>query len=347
MQLALAIPLTLLFSSCSALPTLFNESTICEGGNCDKKTLKYERIMDVQPGYQWDDAGGYCGSWATQRTTLAKGAWISQKQVRAHTSPCGGHDNEILSCNIEEALKNLKIDFEGFDYKNTPLPQTQAYYKWLKAQLVAGNAVAWMIMWNGQEYPIYDLTPPAGMYGHVEPVIGIQSNHPLNDTEVYDDDVVLHYTDAGINTVSRPISTLAGKWAGPGKKAECGGGLFNHYSYCIGNPYGFGWAMKGFTPDAKQSSAMPAYLHINPWNSEPDTRSGVKPTDLTGTLTVTGLTVGINYAIYRWDTVADAFSDYSDQYKRTAFVATNSSYTYNDEKTFPSDGTTYYRAVTA
>ena len=27
-----------------------------------------------------------------------------------------------------------------------------------------------------------DLKPPAGMYGHVEPVIGIQSNHPLNDT---------------------------------------------------------------------------------------------------------------------------------------------------------------------
>jgi hypothetical protein len=39
-----------------------------------------------------------------------------------------------------------------------------------------------MIMWSGQQYPIYDLKPPAGMYGHVEPVIGIQSNHPLNDT---------------------------------------------------------------------------------------------------------------------------------------------------------------------
>jgi len=63
-----------------------------------------------------------------------------------------------------------------------------------------------MIMWSGQEYPIYDLTPPAGMcvppipplhlcntlrmYGHIEPVIGVQSNHPLNDSTVYDDDEV-------------------------------------------------------------------------------------------------------------------------------------------------------------
>merc|ERR1711964_631937 len=111
------------------------------------------------------------------------------------------------------------------------------------------GAVAWMIMWNGQEYPIYNLTPPAGMYGHVEPVIGIQSNHPLSDTEVYDDDVVLHYTDGGVNTVHRVISTLPCKWAGMGHKADCG-----KFKYGIGNPYGFGWAVKGFTggPDDMQ-----------------------------------------------------------------------------------------------
>ena len=44
-----------------------------------------------------------------------------------------------------------------------------------------------------------------GMYGHVEPVIGIQSNHPLNDPTVYDDDVVMHYNDGGTNTVYRPV----------------------------------------------------------------------------------------------------------------------------------------------
>jgi len=343
-MLAAVLAFTLLCgSSVTALPTLFNESVICANGACDKKTMKYERIMDVQPGYQWDDAGGYCGSWATQRATLAKGAWISQAQVRAHTKPCGGHDNEILSCNIEEALTNLKIDFDGFDYKNTPLPQTKAYFKWLKAHLAAGNAVAWMIMWSGQAYPIYNLKPPAGMYGHVEPVIGIQSNHPLNDTEVYDDDTVLHYNDAGVNTVHRAISTLPGKWAGPGSRAECG--LF--HSYCIGNPYGFGWAMKGFAPDGKSALAMPASLHIDPWKSEPDTRSGQKPEALKGTLTVSGLTAGSKYEIYRWDTVAEAFTDYSDQYKRTSFTATNGTFVYADDKTFQSDGTTYYRAIKA
>ena len=204
------------------MPSWVNESIICAGGLCEKPDMPYERIADIQPGYQWGDAGGYCGSWASQRAILAVGAWISQQAVRDHTENCGGHDEEILSCNIDEALTNLKIDYDGFDFTSTPLPQTSAYFSWLKAHLAAGRVVAWMIMWSGQQYPIYDLTPPAGMYGHVEPVVGIQSNHPLNDTTVYDDDVVVHFTDGGTNTVHRVMSTLPCKWAGMGERADCG-----------------------------------------------------------------------------------------------------------------------------
>ena len=113
-------------------------------------------------------------------------------------------------------------------------------------------------MWSGQEYPIYNLKPPSGMYGHVEPVIGIQSDHPLNDTTVYDDDTVVHYTDSGTSTVYRKISTLPCEWSKVGDKAKCG-----LYSYGLGNPYGFGWAAKGFTPDVKSSVAAPASLHVD------------------------------------------------------------------------------------
>lgn len=52
----------------------------------------------------------------------------------------------------------------------------------------------WMIMLDGMHYPVYhDL--PYGLYSHVEPVVGIMSDHPLTDENFYDDDVVLHYTD--------------------------------------------------------------------------------------------------------------------------------------------------------
>jgi hypothetical protein len=193
-----------------------------------------------------------------------------------------------------------------------------------------------------RSYPIYNLTPPAGMYGHVEPVIGIQSNHPLNDTTLYDDDVAVHFTDGGTNTVYRTISTLVGHWAGMGHPANCGA-----YSYCIG-PYSFGWAVKGFNETSASTSktGLPAYLHVQPSQSEPDTRSGQKPEPLTGTLTVTGLTDSTAYEIYRWDSVDEAFT-YADEYKKATFTATGDTHVYTDTTTFESSGTTYYRCVEA
>lgn len=56
------------------MPYWINETTICSHGHCDKPNMTYERVADIQPGYQWNDAGGYCGAWATQRAVLAKGA---------------------------------------------------------------------------------------------------------------------------------------------------------------------------------------------------------------------------------------------------------------------------------
>ena len=73
------------------MPRWINETVLCTEGQCEKDDMPYEWISDVQAGYQWDDAGGYCGSWATQRAVLGKGAWISQQQVRDHAKPCGGH----------------------------------------------------------------------------------------------------------------------------------------------------------------------------------------------------------------------------------------------------------------
>ena len=279
--LALLLPLLfvagLLPRPAFGLPTapVRSASALCDAGLCDKLDMQYERSVDIQAGYQWGDAGGYCGSWASQRAFLGIGAWVSQQQVRDRTTHCstplpnGGHDSEILSCNIDEAWKNLKIDYDAFDYTNSEIPQTAAYAKWLKKQLVDGYVVAWMIMWNGQQYPIYNLTPPAGMYGHVEPVIGIQSNHPLDDETAYPDDVVMHYMDFSTKTLHRNISSLPCKWAGVGTKADCG-----ELGYGISNPYGFGWAAKGFTQDPKAAVAARAVLTIDPWEREPDTRNG-------------------------------------------------------------------------
>jgi len=327
---------------CTAMPELDVLEQIKDLQNMNdygsKPDMKYELIMKSQPGQQFNDHGGYCGSWSIGRTMLTKGAYISEQMVRDHTSPSPGapasHDNEILSPNIDEALTNLKIKAEHFDYRTMPLPQQPAYFKWLKKQLTSGNPVVWMIMWSGSRYPAYNMKVPEGVHGHIEPVIGFLSNHPLTDDVVYDDDVVAHFDDNGYDTIYKPISELSGTWSAR-SYSDC-----DHGSYCIG-PYSYGWAMQGFLDEQE---GMPLTLSITPWKSEPNTRAGAAPIDIKGTVTATGLTAGSQYYIYRWDTVAEAFT-YDDKYKMTTFTASSDSYVMEDPQPFSSHSTTYYRCV--
>ena len=64
-----------------------------------------------------------------------------------------------------------------------------------------------------------------------------------------------------------------------------------------------------------------------------------------GTLTVTGLTSGASYEIYRWDSTDEAFVDYDDAHKRETFKAADDTYVFQDPTSFQSDSATYYTVV--
>lgn len=308
----------------------------CLAKECKKPQKNFELLLDAQPGIQWMDHGGYCGSWSIQRATLVKGAWISQSQIRNHTVPGGGHDEEILATNIDLALKNLKLKAEGFDYKHLPTPQADAYRGWIKSKLLAGHGVVWMIMLKGGHFPVYPGLP-YGQYSHVEPVVGILSNKPLNDTRWYDDDYIAHYTDADTHTYYRSFQSLPDDTS---MKGNCAHSDYPGYP-CIYEKYGFGWAIEGFL-DEKEG--LPLSLKVKPSRAEPDTRLGGRPIPLSGTVTVSGLSVGSRYEIYRWDSVGEAF-DYSKARMVQRFVASKEHEVYTDPVPIASDSATYFRCV--
>jgi len=315
-----------------------------EAAGKPKPTKKYERIHHTQPGYQWNDAGGYCGSWSIQRAVMGKGAWISQQQVRDHALPGGGNDEEILATNMDDALAKLKLKAEGWDYAGLPTPQVEGYMKFLKKNLVAGHPIVWMIMQLGEKVPItqkpYNLTEVNGLYGHIEPVVGIMSNHPLSDETVYDDDIFVHYTDADKNTYYRTAKSLPSDWSEEHPSPSCSNALYSG-GPCINKQRGYGWAIEGFVDEME---GMPLSLALDKWGSEPDTRDGGNAIELAGTLTATGLTAGSEYAIYRFDGVNDAFA-YSDDKKIHTFTAADDTFVFQDPKTFSSSSATYYRCV--
>ena len=65
---------------------------------------------------------------------------------------------------------------------------------------------------------------------------------------------------------------------------------------------------------------------------------------MAGTLTVKGLVSGQAYDVYRWDSVKAAFT-YTDGFRKTSFKETDAQFVYVDDKSFMSNGTTYYSCV--
>lgn len=87
-------------------------------------------------------------------------------------------------------MTNLGLNYEAFDYQNTPLPQSYSYISWLKSQLARGRGVVWFIMCAGDRHDSYGIQNAT--YDHIESVFGLWSNHTLSDPQVYPDDILVH-----------------------------------------------------------------------------------------------------------------------------------------------------------
>lgn len=308
---------------------------------------KYQKLLPMQPGIQWNQHGGYCGAWSVQRAAMAKGAYISQQQVRDHADFGGGHDEEILNTNIDGALEKLHIKAEDFEFNVLPSPQSEEYLKFMKRHLIADNPVIWMVMFDGDSYPDagYSMDNQTnGIYGHVEPVVGIMSDFELTDDTVHDDDVFVYFDDASKSMHYTTATKVPGECNfGTGAEtctASCSSGWFGQ---CVWDQHGYMYAIHDLADDR---SAAPVSLSISPYASEPYTRGGYDPIDITGTLTISSLSTGSTYDIYRWDSAEDAFV-FTDANKIQTFTATQSTYTFEDPKTFLSSSATYYRCVPA
>merc|ERR1712023_76375 len=128
------------------------------------------------------------------------------------------------------------------------------------------------------------------------------SNHPLVDDTVHEDDVFAYFDDASRTTHYATPQNVPGDCSFGTRKtcrASCPTGIFGQ---CVWRQRGLIWAIQDFLD---KHDSVPLSLSISPWASEPYTRGGAKPIEITGTLTATGLKAGAQYDIYRWSTAEE------------------------------------------
>ena len=329
-------------------------------GQCTPPDTKYSRVIaGPQPGQQWNINGGFCGAFSMQHAALAFGAWISQDLVRKANKDSAGPHNmhgdstlgyEVVPVNVADTATGLKLAFDEWDYTSAK-PQAAAFKVWLKSHLVKGEPIVWFPICKGDEpfCPYKDACPNGGVINHVEPMWGIFSNHPLDDTTVYEDDWILHASDQDQLPYYRPMSTLEDSplMEGNCKDAQPGFGRNEMYP-CFDKSVTYGLAVKGL---AVEGGLLPVSLSTKGASSEPNTRNGEKPTMLSGAVTVSGLTAGKAYTLYRFNSTANLPSgppfETAAWESKKAFDASGSTWSYEDPRSFSSASATYYIAVEA
>lgn len=272
-------------------------------------------------------------------------------EAAGHGNPIEGY--EILHTNIEAALSNLHLTYSSWDWEHEAHPQGERYLTWLKSQLANNFGVVQFILCKGDGHNAYGTEDDPNIYDHIEPFYKLYTNHSLDDTTVYDTDVVNHasdYAPDGSQNLGyfRNFSSLLDDTSMEGNclYAQPGWG-YNEMYPCIYTDITYGYAITGLD-DANGESALPLTLYVNS-TFEPDVRRGEEPVPFQGQLAIEGLSAGEQYVIYRWDSYQDfppsgnyESSKYSFKY---LFNSTGESYEMFDANLFLSDGSVVYRCV--
>jgi len=315
-------------------------STECHDPACIPNDRKYvmERLT-VRPRFQWWHHGAYCGELAIQATAMSYGAYLSQKQIRkvapnnfqthSYGSPTLGY--EVTDINIERTMDRLGILYQSWD-KNSPQPQIKPFLRWLKKQLVKSYPVIMAVrFYEGLSYD------------HMEPIYGYRSNHPLDDPNVYIDDVISNVLGVGSKRYYRTIDTLVDTHPTPSLYSG-GNNCTLSQSECIFIDRNFGYAIMGLEDPHFRS--IETSINVSDNGMEPFPFE--VPT--TATVTVHGpLVPGQAYTIYRWDAIDDF--PRNSKYESSAwtyshsFVAHGVNHTWTDPVSFLSTSTIYYVTV--
>jgi hypothetical protein len=251
---------------------------------------------------------------------------------------------EVMPTNVGYTAKALKLSYEEWDYMQ-PKPQASAYKAWVKKHLSQGRALVWFPICKGDDHDAYPgSTPNGGECDHVEPMLGIWSNHPLDDPTVYDDDVILHFSDQDTEPYYRPMSTLEDDLKMEGNCKNAGSGFGKNEMYpCFDESVTYGMATTGLNVTGTLKVSLAVDI-----TAEPNVRTYQRATQIHGTATVHGLTAGKTYTIYRYASTEAVPSGppfaAAAAYTHT-FTAAGATYTYEDPTSFSSHSATYYVAA--
>lgn len=265
-------------------------------------THRQERSLAIPPRLQWEENFGYCGEVSFVSAGLYFGQYVPQYDARSLASPGKNQAREdsqlLLGVNDEFAASQMRLNSLSWNQSGTE----RDFLAWVKHNVMLGYPVTMAVyenMWlfNGKT------KGGNAEYDHIVPVLSIESE---NLSATYLDTDLMTFSDNGLYTPdSEPYyyNTLQFRDAARTRK-QSNQKEASVYSVPLKKQYGI--AMTGIKDTDGFTLPVRVATHVNYEHPNIKEGSSIRPMGQAVQLTVTvsNLTEGKNYYLYRYDSFA-------------------------------------------
>jgi hypothetical protein len=311
---------------------------------------------DIGPRYQWNHNYGYCGEVSEISAGLYYGQYVSQYDARAAADdvPQNRYRSQLLlGVNALQAAENMHLRAVARTGKFNR--STDDFLEWVKGNVLLGRPVAIGIYMN--QFRFYgNRKPDAGspQYDHIVPVIGVASYRPGDERGYFPDDAIT-FSDNGEWSSSRReakyyFSYAFGAFQKNRREANAHEGPI--YSLTDDNR-DFGIAILGVKDGDNETLPVRVTTNINYELPQIAQGSSERPKaePLVLTVTVSGLTQGEEYNLYRYKTLASipnrGFNKFASRAYETWTIKGRAGGKFVMTEKIMSDEVAAYRAVAA
>ena len=314
---------------------------------------------DIPARVQWNANFGYCGEVSFIQAGMYYGQYLSQYDARGIATPSVAQNREgsQLLIGVNDSDTAARMHLTAIAWKPPTSPDPVSFLTWVKENVALGHPVVTGLYTNS--YKFDGITEPdAGKeeYDHIVTITGIQSRSTISIPSTYLEDDLLTIEDHGIWT--NPGSTVpphfftfpVGTLQATRQQANAPDAAV--YSLASDTP-NYGIAITGVSDTERVT--LPVRLTSSADSEVPNmpdngtARPASKPVTLTAT--VSKLTPGVEYNLYRYSSMAavpDARfnANAAKAAEKTAFTITSGT-TFTTSVTIASSDVAVFRAVPA
>jgi hypothetical protein len=259
----------------------------------------------IPPRLQWEANGGYCGEVSLISAGLYYGQYISQYEARICAIGKTPQDEGELLLGVNDLRAAAKMHLRAEEWNGRRQKNSAQFLRWVRNHVLRGHPVAIGVFNN--EYQLYGKTNPnAGHHGydHIVPVLSVATHRRSSASRGAFATERLTFSDNGLwgTDGNYPYFFTVRFGAFPKNRQQANAPRGPLYSLPAGQR-SYGVAILGVKGDTLPVRVWTSVNYESPAMRHHSNKRPA-PMPLTLTVVVSGLTPGVNYRLYRYDSLA-------------------------------------------